>query len=955
MVSNNPLDGDDCPSYRLEPDYYVQGLPQSFGPMGHSIYVHESVLDEVAHHDLLVRKRLSVVLQHLAAHGRTTCVKGCRGNDNVGWRRSALDGFCHYLWWAPKGAPPVQHLDLADGAVVVRAVRGHDNHSHLEAGPLSRFIPITQEEALGHGLAEEPWSKEQLAFTRSKEPVRVALGRPGAGKTTVLWNAICERRGERVLYLTWSEDLRDLAVSYLATFASPDTQVTALTFAEFISILADQTLALGSVADMVERFRRAIAQLTDADLGPWKAHRGALYAEMRGGLLGRAVPEDDRAVRSKHSGVWHLREAVYCDESGDLGYKAAKTVMRVFRTLDRGGHLGRLFPEFVAVAAAVDRLGRDEVHPDIGAFDRIVVDEVQDLTAAEIYALIKYARLVARSADTAPWLLFAGDSGQTVMPTHFEWGVLHGLLGSYYAAPARTDLAENLRCPEAIARVVARTDRLYGVLSKDLHPDHQLHYIKTDCTRRTARDEFGDPQVLHLALPSPQHGHALLSELEQVEGAETIAVVDPDVSGSPWSNMQDNDVVLTPVAAKGLEYDTVLLMDPGRVIHSIYTRDAEDNPDPVESRSLRMAVDGLRVAISRATQRLVFVDTTGEPDHERASLSILADAKPVDADELVATLADPNQSLAERVHRRLNEARSLVDTQARRAWVRAVQALRLVGRYGTAERIEDASLVHEACDLVLDLAARFLVTELPDRVSADDIVAVAHEVMEDPAYGGGRRAFDSLVRWMDQTDGTPFAFLTEGADYARHERSRWFVRAVRRIERQLRSAIRESASDPKTAPMMQDDILHDWLEFIRYSTNTTSAVRALRQTAFDTLLDASQLAAAEDMLQSISPADRIRTARLREAQRRHGPAAKLYEREGRTDDAIRNWRDACEWAEVARLAQDLALKADAKWLLELENLMRRCPAGLRARLRYNETVRVNALVRNVIKEGEEPG
>ena len=37
-------------------------------------------------------RRLTLVLTHLCAHGRTSVVKGVQGNDNHGWRRTPMGG-----------------------------------------------------------------------------------------------------------------------------------------------------------------------------------------------------------------------------------------------------------------------------------------------------------------------------------------------------------------------------------------------------------------------------------------------------------------------------------------------------------------------------------------------------------------------------------------------------------------------------------------------------------------------------------------------------------------------------------------------------------------------------------------------------------------------------------------------------------------------------------------------
>ena len=81
------------------------------------------------------------MLQHLAANGRSTVVKGCR-NDNKGWRRSPLggnNGMQWYLWWTPASGAAATGLDAPEDAILIRDVRQHDDHSTLKAGKAGRL------------------------------------------------------------------------------------------------------------------------------------------------------------------------------------------------------------------------------------------------------------------------------------------------------------------------------------------------------------------------------------------------------------------------------------------------------------------------------------------------------------------------------------------------------------------------------------------------------------------------------------------------------------------------------------------------------------------------------------------------------------------------------------------------------------------------------------------------
>ena len=92
----------------------------------------------------------------------------------------------------------------------------------------------------------------------------------------------------------------------------------------------------------------------------------------------------------------------------------------------------------------------------------------------------------------------------------------------------------------------------------------------------------------------------------------------------------------------------------------------------------RTAIDQLRVALSRATETLAFVDVAGDDDAHALSAELLKDAAPYDADDLVEHFADDTPP-DERVQARTHDTRALVDTTPGRAWQRACQAMRLLG------------------------------------------------------------------------------------------------------------------------------------------------------------------------------------------------------------------------------------------------------------------------------------
>ena len=502
-----------------------------------------------------LRQRLGIVLQHLAAHGRTTVVKGCRDAANRGWRRSPLGGsggVQYYLWWTVQGSRPARGITFPGrGGILVRAVRHHDDHGPLEAGDLDDYLAFSQHEIEDADVVGRPWTPDQLQFIRHEGPVRLVHGRPGSGKTTVLWKAVEARSGQRVLYLTWSRELTAAAEEHFRAFAPADVRVEARDFATFLGEVCGADVERLPLSDSRALFAAATARLGRRQAGPWSDRDAALYAEVRAMLVGHAVPGDADTIAT--GDLVRLSDPTYRDRRADdrgVGRAAASALLKV------AGHLepdafARIFPE-LAAAAAVARLRDDELPAGFADFD-LVVDEAQDLTLLETAVVVELCLAVARRRVHAPWLLAAGDDGQTVRPSGFEWGALNDLLAARLDAPRPFHLEDNLRCPTRIAGVIERASEWYVHLDKARRPTKQ---------RQQQGGLHVDAHLLHVVADVPT-AVGLLERLDEVEGLVVITVGD---ERPVWLPERLRDMVLTPADAKGLEYQSVCVLDPGRVL-----------------------------------------------------------------------------------------------------------------------------------------------------------------------------------------------------------------------------------------------------------------------------------------------------------------------------------------------------------------------------------------------------
>lgn len=905
----------------------------TFGPMNHALLVHPEVMVKLETHPHLL-KRVGIVLHHLAAHGRTSVVKGCRDDANRGWRRSPLggsNGMQFYLWWTPQGGGMTRAMDLAEGEIVVRAARHHDDHAPLLPGAKDDYYDFTQTDIEDDGLIGCPWTADQLRFVEAGDPVRLVMGRPGSGKTTVLWKAVETRENQEILYLTWSRELTRFAREHFQSFAPDSVRCDTLDFASFLGAICGADVARVLLCDSRARFVAAVKEQLHANQrGPWEGRETALYAEIRAFLFGRAVPGEDGCTTA--DGLPRLCDARYLRERGNgkgIGGEAAESLLKACRTLDGDAFFPGLFPEFTAAACAIDRLRADTLPPGFERYDRIVVDEVQDLTLLEAAVIVELCRAIARRRGSAPGLLMAGDDGQTVRPSGFEWGPLSELIARRVGTPSKYQLEENLRCPARIARVIEQASASYAHLEKIRRPTKQ---------GGRAGGQHVDAHLFHVEVAERADAVKLLRQLLELE---RVVVLTPTDAAPGWVPPRLRDRVLTPAEAKGLEYQSVVLLDPGPLLAGLQPGMEESGAAELEEHQRRTTIDQLRVALSRATETLAFVDVQADPAAREFSRQLLGDAAPFDPEDLAEHLAGDDLSPEERILARTQEARAHIDDRPKRAWQCACQALRLLGNPELPNGVTDEAVRREARDTLVTIAARLLVDGLPPGVRHDDVVALAREALASPEEAAQAGAFERLETWCRQKASGLFPLLDAVVELGRE--GEWLRDALVPVTQSLRAELEASAARPAYAPRFAGDV-EGWLQATGFTGDVvTGEARRLRCKATDTLIERGEAQEAAGVHARIVPEDHLLTGRLREKQQQFIEAAKAFERAGAGSEAYRNWRSAGEWESALRYAEG-ADRADLDWLIALGDAVGERPDSLEQRLTPGDADRLRRLL-----------
>jgi hypothetical protein len=583
--------------------------------------------------------------------------------------------------------------------------------------------------------------------------------------------------------------------------------------------------------------------------------------------------------------------------------------------------------------------------------DRIVVDEVQDLTLLEASVIIELCRAIERNRGYGPWLLVAGDDGQTVRPSGFKWGPLNDLIGRKVGIPDKFQLDGNLRCPAKIAMVIDRASCMYRNVQKRRRPTKQ---------QAEAGGQHVDANLFHVAVNDTEEAIRLIGELGDLEN---VVIVTPDDSIPRWLPPSLRQIILTPADTKGLEYQSVCVLNPGVFLRDLHNNDEFTDSQELDEHSQRTAIDQLRVALSRATETLAFIDVGADEKSFAYSLELLDEGAQFSATDLLDFFSSSEISAEERVLSRINDARALIDERPARAWQRALQAVTILSNPHIPNGVSDPLVRSEAHMTLLATGSRILV-DMPSGISRSLVVKAVEESINLTGQPKTGRAFYLLNQWTGDKGSCPLdlldaaCLLENDRNSARNDKDssinekeslmlhkepaqrgdNWLKGALVPLSQELRRKISHSARTSSGAEKFSGNV-EGWLKITGFTGNISDEAMNLRREAFDTLLKNRELKHGKRILKKIEPPDLYRTGQLREAQGEFVEAAKIFRDLDKRLDALRNWRLAGQWEEAVKFAENNE-KADLQWLNSFEEILKTRPKGHNSRLTEKEKIRL---------------
>ncbi|MBA2448108.1 MAG: AAA family ATPase, partial [Chloroflexi bacterium] len=705
---------------------------------GHTLLVHPDV-DTWVRGQPTLRRRVDWLLFELTTRGEAGRPKGIVGpaarvrGRGERWRRSGVGGFHYYAWWFPTaewdGLP-------SSSNVVVRAIRHHDDMGPLAPGRVADYRPRPFADL-------EPLTEEQDRLLRSSARVRVVAGQPGTGKTgALIFAAIREAASlppdHHLLYVTLSRRLATLAEESLAGVEDAAHRVRVVPLADLLAEWGSDrpgasrttsTIAPSEV-DEERAFLSFAAGFAPRELAVWADSAPALWAEVRAHILGATLPFPLRDLPASRGPILDERSYQRTRERL-IGGRAARAAWRVAQLFVERRDLPSVQRE---AWKALERLQAGTFDGILERLGGLIVDEVQDLTLLQIAVLAEAARRAATSRekgvatgessvkdalsldsprsslgfplaslDSSPLFIAAGDESQIVHPSGFDWGWCKDLLFARLGSrPEEIQLHTNQRSAAPLIAAVNQTALLYDELPKEYRPRSPSQADPTEAPNGEVvltRAELGDDELggwLERLADTP-HSAVIVDERADLP---TLA---PRLDDERF-----RDLLFTPEQIKGLDRQYVVVWDATRRLERL-----RDTLDAAHGRGqqprflvARTAIDELRVAVSRATETLVFLDPpeietdpllTGLPSARRRSVAFLRD-------RLEERNADPR----ERALGFLEDAGALLESdldRARRTLVRAEAALaELVDAASRREPLERAVVVrrHVADALLRD-------------------------------------------------------------------------------------------------------------------------------------------------------------------------------------------------------------------------------------------------------------
>ena len=640
----------------------------------------------VAQVPLAVQRKATWAQVLLGTRGRTPTVKSTTGL-NAAWRRTPVQGSHYYLWWIPASETPLHfnggtarpHAPAPLPAILVHSIRHHDDTDQpLDVGAAADYEPVEV------GLLDPRFEEQsQIGMVADAPGVTFNLieGMPGSGKSVALIylarDLTLRPHMGKVRYITYTERLKRSAREIFDGLGPEISRhITVHTLNDVVKdLLADKHGGAQAAATLVSTpyaelrsFARELESLNPRDVGPWRDYPLTLYTELRAEVVGRTFPQGyqlprhrDEQLRRRGGEIDVVRYA----RMRGLEARAAESAIALGERLR-----GRYFIDQVLAGQALDKVLRSDSLPNwLAHTDAIIVDEVQDLTLLQIALIGEMARRRVKSLPDRPFALtVAGDESQIVQPTGFKWGVAKDLLAeAVNTHPVRHEFGEQRRSPPLLASLIDASWSFYASLPKELRPSARQGN-PVDASSAPARELDAEPG-LAILLPPPAADEAtatwrtLLAEVAARPGRAVIDLTEElaETLSAAGEDESFSEVLFAAREIKGLERATILVHGLGAVYDRVVALTENEDGTIIPQMEARRLIDQMRVALSRSTSRIVFVEPPDADVFDALDFDANVNAIALGWDEFAEFLQADTMTELELVSGLLDEAEDLAD------------------------------------------------------------------------------------------------------------------------------------------------------------------------------------------------------------------------------------------------------------------------------------------------------
>jgi hypothetical protein len=394
--------------------------------------------------------------------------------------------------------------------------------------------------------------------------------------------------------------------------------------------------------------------------------------------------------------------------------------------------------------------------------------------------------------------------------------------------------------------------------------------------------------------------------------------------------------------SKGLEFQTVCILDPGKEIASINSED-KNNQNKFENLNRRTRIDQLRVAISRATETLVFIDIDPSIDELEESLKLLKKSTPFEKNDLLEHLNNSDITPEERVVNRINNARTLIETRPERAWQLVNQAVKLLGEPDLHNGVSDRGVRKNVAQATVEIGLRIISEEQIADLN-DDVFSALPSALKEFDSVELKKAVMSYAEYAVKENSDPFDFFI--AIEKLKEEEKWFSQSISSRYERLKKAIQDGPELQRTACFYSNKV-ESWLQFIGSTSDESANIKKLRRMAIDNLIRFTMPKEADKILNLIIPLekpDHKRKGIILHALTKYSDAAKSFEAAESHELAIDAYRMLADWKNASRVADAIGLDLpDLKAILKLEASIKALPTNLASRLHPREREALGAL------------